>query len=40
MVLSNLKDALYIMGAGMAGIFLVTLLIIAVVALLNKFTSK
>lgn len=40
MVQSNLEAALSIMGTGMAGIFLVTLLIIAVVALLNKLTSK
>lgn len=40
MAQSNLEAALSIMGTGMGGIFLVTLLIIAVVALLNKLTSK
>ena len=32
-------DSLPIMGMGMAGIFIVTLIIIAVVALLNLLTS-
>ena len=32
-------DALPIMGTGYLGIFIVTIVIIAVVSLLNKFTS-
>ena len=35
-----LMDALPVMGTGYLGIFIVTGVIIAVVALLNKFTSK
>ena len=34
-----LMDALPIMGTGYLGIFIVTAIIIVVVALLNKFTS-
>lgn len=34
-----LLKALPVMGTGYLGIFLVTIVIIAVVALLNKFTS-
>lgn len=37
---ANLLDALSIMGIGMLGIFIVTGVIIAVVALLNKIFSK
>ena len=33
-------DSLPIMGLGMVGIFIVTLIIIAVVSILNKTTSK
>ena len=33
-------DSLPIMGMGMVGIFIVTVIIIAVVSLLNKITSK
>ena len=33
-------DSLPIMGMGMAGIFIVTVIIIAVVSLLNKVTGK
>ena len=36
----NLISTLPIMGIGMLGIFIVTGVIIGVVALLNKFTSK
>lgn len=32
-------EALPIMGIGMVGIFIVTIIIVAVVALLNKFTA-
>lgn len=35
-----LMDALPVMGTGYLGIFIVTGVIIAVVALLNKFTSR
>ena len=38
--LSNLKDALSIVGVGMLGIFIVTGVIILVVTLLNKLFSK
>ena len=37
---SKLTDALSIMGIGMLGIFIVTGVIIAVVALLNKIPNK
>ena len=33
-------DSLPIMGMGMVGIFIVTIIIIVVVSLLNKITSK
>ena len=33
-------DSLPIMGMGMVGIFIVTVIIIAVVSMLNKITSK
>ena len=33
-------DSLPIMGMGMVGIFIVTIIIIAVVSLLNKITSR
>ena len=36
----NLMEALPIMGTGYLGIFIVTAVIILVVALLNKFTNK
>ncbi len=36
----NLLDALYIMGIGMLGIFIVTGVIITVTTLLNKLFSK
>ena len=36
----NLLDALYIMGIGMLGIFIVTGVIIVVTTLLNKLFSK
>ena len=35
-----LMDALPVMGTGYLGIFIVTLVIILVVALLNKFSNK
>ncbi len=35
-----LMEALPVMGTGYLGIFIVTAVIITVVALLNKFTSK
>ena len=35
-----LMEALPVMGTGYLGIFIVTIVIIAVVALLNKFTNK
>lgn len=35
-----LLEALPIMGTGYLGVFIVTLVIIGVVALLNKFTQK
>lgn len=40
MHLDKLMDALPVMGIGYLGIFIVTLVIIIVVALLNKFTNK
>ncbi len=40
MHMDKLMEALPVMGIGYLGIFIVTLVIIIVVALLNKFTSK
>ena len=40
MHLDKLMEALPIMGTGYLGIFIVTLVIIVVVALLNKFSNK
>lgn len=40
MHLDKLMEALPIMGIGYLGIFIVTAVIILVVALLNKFTNK
>ena len=40
MHLDKLMEALPIMGTGYLGIFIVTLVIIIVVALLNKFSYK
>ena len=40
MHLDKLMEALPIMGTGYLGIFIVTLVIIIVVALLNKFSNK
>ena len=38
--LNNLMEALPIMGIGYLGIFIVTIVIIIIVALLNKLGSK